>query len=45
MKFMKPSTSYEKVVYINPQFNFPLPQEIMAFKIPAQVKVKEIKWG
>jgi len=34
----------EKVVYIRPQFNAPLPAEIKEFKIPPGVKVKDIEW-
>ena len=43
-KFMNSSSTLEKVIYKNLQFNSPLPQEITAFKIPADVKVKEVKW-
>jgi outer membrane lipoprotein-sorting protein len=38
------SSTLETVIYKNPQFNSPIPQEIIAFKIPLDVKVKEVKW-
>jgi outer membrane lipoprotein-sorting protein len=34
----------EKVVYVHPQFNAPLPGDVREFKIPAGAKVKDIEW-
>lgn len=34
----------EKIIYKNPQFNSPIPQEVNSFKIPDGVKVKELRW-
>jgi len=43
-RYLNSGPSFEKVVYSNPQFNAPLPPEIVNFKIPANVKVKEVEW-
>jgi hypothetical protein len=37
-------TTEERVVYTNPRFNVPLPVEIINFKIPEGVEVKDIVW-
>jgi len=44
IKYMKSGAAFEEIVYRNPQFNSPLPKEVLDFKIPAHIKVKEIKW-
>ena len=43
-KRMKSSSSLEEFILKDPQFNSSLPQEIIGFKIPKEVKVKEVKW-
>jgi len=42
--YKKDSSTVEKVVFANPQFNVALPQEVVNFKIPANVEIKEIEW-
>jgi outer membrane lipoprotein-sorting protein len=42
--YQKNSNIVEKVVYTNPQFNVPLPQDVVNFKIPANAEIKEIEW-
>lgn len=41
---LKKSSIYEKVVYNNLQINVPLPNEVLTFKIPADVEIKESQW-
>lgn len=42
--YQKGSSTVEKIVYANPQFNVPLPQEVVNFEIPANVEIKEMEW-
>ncbi|MEM2175364.1 MAG: hypothetical protein QXI58_07070 [Candidatus Micrarchaeia archaeon] len=42
--YEKDSFTIEKVVYTNPQFNVPLPKEVVNFKIPDNIEIKEIEW-
>jgi len=44
IKYLKSGSTFERIVYRNPQFNSSLPQEVIDFKIPADIKVKEVKW-
>jgi len=44
IKNIRLSSTLEIVIYKNPQFNLPIPQEIIDFKIPSSVKVKEMRW-
>lgn len=37
-------SSIEKIIFKNPLFNSPLPKEVIGFKIPSDISVKEIKW-
>lgn len=43
-KFHHVIPTTEKVTYTNPQFNIPLPYEILSFKIPADIEIKESQW-
>ena len=38
------SSTVEKTIYSNPQFNIPLSEEALDMKIPADVEVEEIEW-
>lgn len=42
--YHKNDSVVEKVIYTNPQFDVALPQEIVNFEIPNDVKIKEIEW-
>lgn len=44
IKYLKSGSTFEKIIYRNPQFNSSLPLEVVDFKIPADVKVKKVKW-
>jgi len=44
IRYTKTDTTFEKTVYKNPQFDKPLPPQIIDFKIPHGIKVKEIEW-
>ena len=44
IRYTKKDSILEKVVYTNPQFDKPLPIEVMNFKIPTNVKIEEINW-
>lgn len=41
---LKKSSIYEKVIYNNLQVNIPLPKEVLSFKIPADIEIKESQW-
>jgi len=42
--YSKSRRSSELIKFKNPHFNLPLPEEIMNFKIPANIKVEEVIW-
>lgn len=42
--YLNASFTFEKIVYRHLQFNSSLPQDIVDFKIPEDIKVKEVKW-
>lgn len=44
VQYQKDSSIVEKVVYTNPQFNVAFPQEVVDFKVPKGIKIKEIRW-
>jgi hypothetical protein len=37
-------TILEEIIYRNPGFNDSLPEEIVKFEIPEEIKIEEIKW-
>jgi len=44
IRYTKKDSILEEVVYTNPQFDKPLPSEVVTFKIPANIKIEEIDW-
>lgn len=44
VQYQGSSSIIEEVTYANPQFNVTLPQEIVDFRIPLGIEVKEIEW-
>ncbi|RKY63049.1 MAG: hypothetical protein DRP99_04855, partial [Candidatus Latescibacterota bacterium] len=37
-------TTYEDVIYTEPKFDLPLPEEVLDFRIPEDVDVEEVRW-
>ncbi|HID93979.1 MAG TPA: hypothetical protein EYP60_07770 [bacterium (Candidatus Stahlbacteria)] len=44
IRYTKKDSTFEKVVYTNPQFDKSFPPEVTNFKIPTNVKIEEINW-
>jgi len=44
IRYAKRDSIIEEVVYTNPQFDRPLPPEVINFKIPKNAKIEEIDW-
>jgi len=42
--YLRSGPTSEKVIYKNPQFNSPLPENIKGFELPSDVKVKVVEW-
>jgi hypothetical protein len=40
----KKITVYENIIYSNPIFDHPLPEEVVHFQIPENIETKEIEW-
>ncbi len=44
IKYQENSSIVEKIVYANLQFNVTFPEEVVNFKIPADIEIREIEW-
>lgn len=44
IKYTKPDSTVEKIIYSNPQFNTSLPKEVINFKIPPNAEIKKVEW-
>ncbi|TET47141.1 hypothetical protein E3J62_02340 [candidate division TA06 bacterium] len=43
-EYSRTDSTFEKVVFSDPEFDSPLPEEVLNFHIPTDVEVKEVKW-
>lgn len=43
-EYSRADSTFEKVVFSDPEFDLPLPEEVLNFHIPTGVEVKEVKW-
>lgn len=44
IQYTKTDSTVEKIAYSNPQFNIPLPREVVNFKIPLDAEMKKVEW-
>ncbi|TET78063.1 hypothetical protein E3J38_09055 [candidate division TA06 bacterium] len=43
-EYSRTDSTFEKVIFSEPKFNSPLPEEVLTFHIPTDVEVKEVRW-
>lgn len=44
VRYMGADSTFERIIYRNPQFNISIPLEVRDFKIPSYVEIEEIEW-
>mgnify|MGYP000064708253 FL=1 len=44
VRFSPSDTTYEDLIYTEPKFDLPLPEEVLDFRIPEDVDVEEVRW-
>ncbi|MCK4396556.1 hypothetical protein KAW96_08190 [candidate division WOR-3 bacterium] len=44
VRYINADSTFEKITYINPQFNIDFPKDVTDFSISTDVKIKEIEW-
>jgi len=44
IRYMEKDSTFEKIVYTDPQFDRPLPPEVTNFRVPANIDIEKISW-